>query len=158
MRASADGLIASMQPSHAIGDLFFAPARLGMDRLAGAYAWKTLLENGTVIAGGSDAPVEVGSPLIEFYAAVARKSLKGESSEGWHPEQALTRDEALALFTSAAAYAAFEEDDLGTIEPGKLADFTVFDRDLMTIPEAEILEAKPLLTMIGGEVVWRAED
>ena len=147
-----------MQPSHAIGDLFFAPARLGMDRLAGAYAWKTLLENGTVIAGGSDAPVEVGSPLIEFYAAVARKSLKGESSEGWHPEQALTRDEALALFTSAAAYAAFEEDDLGTIEPGKLADFTVFDRDLMTIPEAEILEAKPLLTMIGGEVVWRAED
>jgi predicted amidohydrolase YtcJ len=158
MRASADGLIASMQPSHAIGDLFFAPARLGIDRLAGAYAWKTLLENGAVIAGGSDAPVEVGSPLIEFYAAVARKSLKGESGEGWHPEQALTRDEALALFTSAAAYAAFEEDDLGTIEPGKLADFTVFDRDLMTIPEAEILEAKPLLTMIGGEVVWRAED
>jgi predicted amidohydrolase YtcJ len=158
MRASADGLIASMQPSHAIGDLFFAPARLGIDRLAGAYAWKTLLENGAVIAGGSDAPVEVGSPLIEFYAAVARKSLKGESGEGWHPEQALTRDEALALFTSAAAYAAFEEHDLGTIEPGKLADFTVFDRDLMTIPEAEILEAKPLLTMIGGEVVWRAED
>ena len=142
MRASADGLIASMQPSHAIGDLFFAPARLGMDRLAGAYAWKTLLENGTVIAGGSDAPVEVGSPLIEFYAAVARKSLKGESGDGWHPEQALS----------------FQEDDLGTIEPGKLADFTVFDRDLMTVPEAEILEARPVMTMIGGEIVWRSED
>mgnify|MGYP003653239858 FL=1 len=158
MRASADGLIASMQPSHAIGDLFFAPARLGMDRLAGAYAWKTLLENGTVIAGGSDAPVEVGSPLIEFYAAVARKSLKGESGEGWHPEQALSRQQALALFTSAAAFASFQEDDLGTIEPGKLADFTVFDRDLMTVPEAEILQAKALMTMIGGEIVWRAED
>ena len=158
MRASANGLIASMQPSHAIGDLFFAPARLGMDRLAGAYAWKTLLENGTVIAGGSDAPVEVGSPLIEFYAAVARKSLKGESGEGWHPEQALSRQQALALFTSAAAFASFQEDDLGTIEPGKLADFTVFDRDLMTVPEAEILQAKALMTMIGGEIVWRAED
>uniref|UniRef100_UPI0030F7FF27 amidohydrolase n=1 Tax=Hyphomonas sp. TaxID=87 RepID=UPI0030F7FF27 len=158
MRASDDGLIASMQPSHAIGDLFFAPARLGMDRLAGAYAWKTLLENGTVIAGGSDAPVEIGSPLIEFYAAVARKSLKGETGPGWHPEQALSRQQALALFTSAAAFASFQEDDLGTIEPGKLADFTVFDRDLMTVPEAEILEAKPVMTMIGGEIVWRSED
>jgi hypothetical protein len=158
MRASNDGLIASMQPSHAIGDLFFAPARLGMDRLAGAYAWNTLLENGTVIAGGSDAPVEVGSPLIEFYAAVARKSLKGESRDGWHPEQTLSREQALALFTSAAAFASFQEDDLGTIEPGKLADFTVFDRDLMTVPEAEILEAKPLMTMVGGEIVWRQAD
>ena len=74
---------------------------------------------------------------------------------GW---ASAAREEALALFTSAAAYAAFAEDDLGTIEPGKLADFTVFDRDLMTIPEADILDAKPLLTMIGGEVVWRAED
>ena len=158
MRASKDGLIASMQPSHAIGDLFFAPARLGMDRLGGAYAWNTLLENGTIIAGGSDAPVEVGSPLIEFYAAVARKSLKGESGEGWHPEQALSREQALALFTSAAAFASFQEDDLGTIEPGKFADFTVFDRDLMTVPEAEILEAKPVMTMIGGEIVWRRAD
>lgn len=158
MRAGKDGLIASMQPSHAIGDLFFAPARLGMDRLGGAYAWNTLLENGTVIAGGSDAPVEVGSPLIEFYAAVARKSLKGESGDGWHPEQALSRQQALALFTSAAAFASFQEDDLGTIEPGKLADFTVFDRDLMTVPDAEILEARAVMTMIGGEIVWRSED
>lgn len=157
-RVRADSLIASMQPSHAIGDLFFAPARLGMDRLAGAYAWRSLIDSGAVVVGGSDAPVEVGSPQIEFYAAVSRKSLKGESGPGWHPEQALTREEALALFTSAAAYAAFDEDNLGTIEPGKLADFTVFDRDLMTIPEAEILDAKPRLTMVGGEVVWRAED
>jgi len=157
-RVRADGLILSMQPSHAIGDLFFAPARLGMDRLAGAYAWRSLIDSGAVVVGGSDAPVEVGSPQIEFYAAVSRKSLKGESGPGWHPEQVLTREEALALFTSAAAYAAFEEDDLGTIEPGKLADFTVFDRDLMTVPEAEILEAEPVMTMIGGEIVWRRAD
>ncbi|MCU0732653.1 MAG: amidohydrolase [Hyphomonas sp.] len=154
-RVAQNGLIASMQPSHAIGDLFFAPARLGVDRLRGAYAWATLLDLGTVIAGGSDAPVEVGSPTIEFYAAVARKDLKGFSAEGWHPEEAISRARALALFTTGPAYASFREADLGTIEPGKLADFTVFDRDLMTIPEGDILKAEPVMTVIGGEVVWR---
>ncbi|KCZ88463.1 amidohydrolase [Hyphomonas jannaschiana] len=155
-RVGALGLIASMQPSHAIGDLHFAPARLGIDRLAGAYAWKALIDDGAVVAGGSDAPVEVGSPLIEFYAAVARKDLKGFEGEGWHPEQKLTREQALALFTSAAAYAAFQEDDLGTIEAGKLADFTVFDIDLMTVPEAEILDAKTVMTVVGGKIVYDA--
>ncbi len=111
-RVGALGLIASMQPSHAIGDLHFAPSRLGIDRLAGAYAWKALIDDGAVVAGGSDAPVEVGSPLIEFYAAVSRKDLKGFEGEGWHPEQKLTREQALALFTSSAAYAAFQENDL----------------------------------------------
>lgn len=154
-RVATGGLIASMQPSHAIGDLFFAPARLGMDRLRGAYAWATLLDLGTVIAGGSDAPVEVGSPTIEFYAAVARKDLKGFSGEGWHPEEAVSRARALALFTTGPAFASFREADLGTIEPGKLADFTVFDHDLMTIPEGDILKAEPVMTVIGGEVVWR---
>ena len=154
-RVASGGLIASMQPSHAIGDLFFAPARLGMDRLRGAYAWATLLDLGTVIAGGSDAPVEVGAPTIEFYAAVARKDLKGFSGEGWHPEEAVSRARALALFTTGPAFASFREADLGTIEPGKLADFTVFDRDLMTIPEGDILQAEPVMTVIGGEVVWR---
>jgi predicted amidohydrolase YtcJ len=153
-RIGSLGLIASMQPSHAIGDLHFAPSRLGLDRLAGAYAWKALIDDGAVIAGGSDAPVEVGSPLIEFYAAVARKDLKGFEGEGWHPEQKLTREQALALFTSSAAYAAFQEDDLGTIEAGKLADFTVFDIDLMTVPEAEILDAKTVMTVVGGKIVY----
>ncbi|WP_040500532.1 amidohydrolase [Henriciella marina] len=152
------GLIASMQPSHAIGDLKFAPARLGMDRLDGAYAWQDLLDAGAVIAGGSDAPVEVGSPLIEFYAAVAREDLDGNSGEGWHPEQALSREDALALFTSSAAYAAFMEDDLGTIEIGKLADFTVFDADLMSVPEDEILELNAVMTVVQGEIVWSATD
>ena len=154
-RVAAAGLIASMQPSHAIGDLKFAPARLGMDRLRGAYAWASLLKAGAVIAGGSDAPVEVGSPLIEFYAAVARKDLTGFTGEGWHPEEALTRAQALALFTTGPAFASFREADLGTIEPGKLADFSVFDRDLMTVPEGDILKAEPVMTVIGGEVVWR---
>lgn len=154
-RVASGGLIASMQPSHAIGDLFFAPARLGMDRLRGAYAWATLLDLGTVIAGGSDAPVEVGSPAIEFYAAVARKDLKGFSGEGWHPEEAVSRTRALALFTTGPAFASFRDADLGTIEPGKLADFSVFDRDLMTVPESDILKAEPVMTVIGGEVVWR---
>jgi predicted amidohydrolase YtcJ len=152
------GLIASMQPSHAIGDLKFAPARLGMDRLDGAYAWQGLLDAGAVIAGGSDAPVEVGSPLIEFYAAVARKDLEGNDAEGWHPEQALSRQQALRLFTSSAAYAAFQEDELGTIEPGKRADFTVFDRDLMIVPEAEILDTRPVMTVVQGEIVWKASE
>ena len=152
-RVGALGLIASMQPSHAIGDLKFAPDRLGVERLAGAYAWRDQLDTGAIVVGGSDAPVEVGSPLIEFYAAVARKDLEGYTGEGWHPEQALSREQALALFTSAPAYAAFMEGDLGTIEIGKIADFTVFDRDLMTVPEAEILNAQVVMTVVQGDVI-----
>ncbi len=156
-KLAASGLIASMQPSHAIGDLKFAPARLGPARLKGAYAWKSLRDAGVLVTGGSDAPVEVGSPLIEFYAAVARKDLNGASGEGWHPEEALTREEALALFTSAPAYASFQEDKVGTIEAGKRADFSVFDRDLMTVPEAEILKAKAVMTVVDGEIVYQAQ-
>ena len=156
-RVAGSGLIPSMQPSHAIGDLHFAPARVGIDRLRGAYAWASLLKAGAPLAGGSDAPVEFGSPLIEFYAAVARRDLSGFSGEGWHPEEALTRQQALALFTTGPAYAAFQEQDLGTIEAGKIADFTVFDADLMTIPEQQILKARPVMTVVGGEVVWQAE-
>jgi len=152
------GVIASMQPSHAIGDFYFAPARLGDARLDGAYAWRSLLDAGAVIAGGSDAPVERGDPLIEFYAAVARKDLKGNSGENWRAREKLTRTEALALFTSAPAFASFQEADLGTIEPGKKADFTVFSKDIMTVPEAEILTAKPVMTVVDGAVVWRADE
>ncbi len=152
------GVIASMQPSHAIGDLFFAPARLGRERLKGAYAWHSLLKSGAVVTGGSDAPVERGEPMIEFYAAVARKSINGESGPDWHPEEAVTREEALRMFTSAPAYAAFEENDKGSIEVGKLADFTVLSADLMKIPEPEILKTRCELTIVGGEVVYQAES
>jgi predicted amidohydrolase YtcJ len=147
-------VIPSMQPSHAISDLFFAPKRLGMDRLAGAYAWQSFLKSGSIICGGSDAPVERGEPMIEFYAAVARKSIKGESAEGWHPEQAVSREQALKMFSIWPAYAAFEEKDKGSIEVGKLADFTVLSQDIMKIPEPEILETRAEMTIIGGEIVY----
>src|SRR5438876_7689473 len=147
------GVIPSMQPSHAISDLFFAPARLGMDRLAGAYAWQNFLKSGSIISGGSDAPVERGEPMIEFYAAVARKSIKGESGAGWHPEQAVSREQALKMFTIWPAFAAFEEKDKGSIESGKLADFTVLSNDIMKVPEPEILNTRCEMTVIGGEVL-----
>ena len=136
-RFASLGVIPSMQPSHAIGDLHFAASRLGIKRLEGAYAWQKLLKTGVVIAGGSDAPVERGEPMIEFYAAVARKDLKGFTGEGWHPEEAMTREQALKAFTVWAAYAAFEEKLRGSIEIGKLADFTVLSADIMKIPENE---------------------
>jgi predicted amidohydrolase YtcJ len=152
------GLIASMQPSHAIGDLHFAPARLGLQRLSGAYAWRDITDSGAVIAGGSDAPVERGEARIEFYAATVRRDLNGFADpETWHLEQALSRDEALALFTSNAAYAAFREEELGTIQPGMLADFSVFDMDLMTAEDLDLRHARPVMTVIGGEIVWQAE-
>lgn len=150
------GVIPSMQPSHAIGDLHFAPSRLGMKRLEGAYAWQTLIKSGVVIAGGSDAPVERGEPMIEFYAAVARKDQKGFSGEGWHPEEKVTREQALKMFTTWAAYAAFEEKQRGTIEPNKWADLTILSADIMQIPEAEILKTKCVMTVIGGEIVFDA--
>ena len=152
------GVIASMQPSHAIGDLYFAPSRLGPERMDGAYAWRDLLDSGAVIAGGSDAPVEVGSPMIEFYAAVERRGLDGYQDENWRPGQVVSRFEALKLFTSAPAFAAFMEDDLGTIEVGKLADISVFDADLMTIPAGGILRVQPRATIVGGRVIWRAGE
>ena len=148
------GVIPSMQPSHAIGDLFFAPSRLGIDRLAGAYAWQSFIKSGVVVPGGSDAPVERGEPMIEFYAAVARKDPKGFSDKGWHPEEAVTRAQALKMFTLWPAYAAFEEKLRGTIEAGKLADFTILSADIMTIPEMEILKTRCVMTVINGEIVY----
>jgi hypothetical protein len=148
------GVIASMQPSHAIGDLFFAPARLGPERLKGAYAWKTLLDSGATVVAGSDAPVEIGDPRIEFYAAVARRSLEGFADANWHLEQRVSRPQALKMLTLWPAYAAFQERERGSIEAGKQADFTVFGSDLMTIPEPQILKARVMLTIIGGEIVY----
>jgi predicted amidohydrolase YtcJ len=151
------GIIPSMQPSHAIGDLHFAPSRLGIKRLAGAYAWQSFIKSGVVVPGGSDAPVERGEPMIEFYAAVARKDMKGFSGEGWHPEEAVTRDQALKMFTIWPAYAAFEETLRGSIEVGKLADFTMLSADIMKIPEAQILKTHCVMTVIGGEIVFESK-
>ena len=148
------GVIASMQPSHAIGDLYFAPARLGKDRLHEGYRWKDFLDSGAVIAAGSDAPVEVGDPRIEFYAAVYRHSLDGFANADWHLDEAVSRDQALRMLTWAPAYAAFAEKDRGTLEAGKKADVTVFSKDLMTVAPAEILKADAVLTLVDGKVVF----
>jgi predicted amidohydrolase YtcJ len=150
------GLIASMQPSHAIGDLHFVPSRLGVARTAGTYAWHSLLDLGVPVAGGTDAPVERGEPMIEFYAAVARKDLQGHDGPGWHPEEAVSRQQALRMFTWYPAYAAFAEDRAGTIEVGKRGDFTVLDHDIMTIPFPEILTTRNVMTVVGGEVIYSA--
>ncbi|MBA3882913.1 MAG: amidohydrolase [Chthoniobacterales bacterium] len=150
------GVIPSMQPSHAISDLFFAPSRLGKERLAGAYAWQSLLKSGAVIPAGSDAPVERGEPMIEFYAAVARKSQDGFSSSDWHAEQAVSREEALRMFTAWPAFAAFQEKEKGSIEVGKLADLTMLSADIMKIREPEILQTRCTMTVIGGEIVFEA--
>ena len=148
------GVIASMQPSHAIGDLYFAPARLGKERLHEGYRWKDFLDAGVVVAAGSDAPVEVGDPRIEFYAAVYRHSLDGFANADWHLEEAVTRAQALRMLTLAPAYAAFRETELGTLEAGKKADLTAFDKDLMTIAPQEILTAQPVLTVVDGKVAF----
>ncbi|QLQ13974.1 MAG: amidohydrolase [Brevundimonas sp.] len=150
-------IIASMQPSHAIGDLHFAPARLGDDRLDGAYAWHSLVERGVVVVGGSDAPVERGDPLIEFYAAVARRDLNGFQGPDWRPNEAVDRATALKMFTLWPAYASFRENELGTIEVGKRADFTAFNIDLMTVPVAEIPHGHAVLTVVDGEIVYRRD-
>ena len=152
------GVIPSMQPSHAIGDLFFAPSRLGFERLAGAYAWESFIKSGVVVPGGSDAPVERGEPMIEFYAAVARKDQKGFSTEGWHPEEAVTREQALKMFTIWPAYAAFEEKLRGSIETGKLADLTILSADIMKIPELDILKTRCVMTVINGEIVYESDS
>jgi predicted amidohydrolase YtcJ len=152
------GVLPSMQPSHAIGDLHFAASRLGLKRLAGAYAWQSFLQTGSIIPGGTDAPVERGEPMIEFYAAVTRKDLKGFTGEGWHPEQAVSREQALKMFTLWAAFAVFAEQTRGSLESGKLADFTVLSQDIMKIPEPDILQTKCVMTVVGGEVAYNAAN
>ena len=148
------GVIASMQPSHAIGDLYFAPARLGKARLHEGYRWKDILDSGAIVAAGSDAPVEVGDPRIEFYAAVYRHSLTGFANADWHLEEAVSRQQALKMLTWAPAYAAFAESTRGTLEAGKKADVTVFSKDLMTVAPAEILTAETVLTVVDGTVAF----
>jgi len=149
------GVIPSMQPSHGIGDLNFAPDRLGPDRLGYAYPWQQLVDRGLMILAGSDAPVEVGDPRIEFYAAVARKRLDGSSGPGWHPELAVSRETALKMLTIWPAHGAFQEAIRGSIEVGKYADFTIFDADLMTVAEPDILTSENVMTIVGGKITYQ---
>ena len=155
-RFAALGVLPSMQPTHCISDMRWVYDRVGAERAKGAYAWASLRKTGVPIPGGSDFPIESPNPLLGIYAAVTRQNLQGEPAGGWHPEQRMTRDEALRSFTIDAAYAAFEEKDKGTLVPGKLADFVAFDRDVMTCEVAEIPKARVLRTVIGGETVYLA--
>jgi predicted amidohydrolase YtcJ len=148
------GVIASMQPSHAIGDLFFAPARLGPERLKGAYAWTSLLKTGAVVCGGSDAPVEQGDPRIEFYAAIYRHALNGFVGPEWGLEERVSRQQALGMFTRSAAYAVGAERSRGTLAVGQAASISVFSRDFMTVKPADILDTKTVLTMVDGKIVY----
>lgn len=150
------GVIASMQPSHAIGDLYFAAARLGPDRLRGAYAWNSLLTCGAIIAAGTDAPVEKGDPLIEFYAATYRHALDGFAGLDWHLEEAVSRFAALRMLTWGPAFASFAEGARGTIAPGQQADISAFSADLMTCSPAEIPAARAVLTLVNGCTAFSA--
>lgn len=150
------GVIASMQPTHATSDMNMAEDRVGPDRILGGYAWRRLLDSGAVIASGSDFPVELSNPFHGLYAAVTRQGRDGEPEDGWYADQALTRGEALHSFTLAAAYSAHQENRVGSLEPGKWADFIIIDRDYFTIPASQIDDIIVLQTWVGGEKVYDA--
>ncbi len=147
--------IPSVQPTHATSDMYWAEDRLGKERIKGAYAYKKLLKQAGMVALGTDFPIEKVNPLFTFYAAIARKDLNNYPVEGYRKEEALSRQETLQGMTIWAAYANFEEKEKGSIEAGKWADFTVLDKDIMTIPETEIPNVKVLATFINGEPVFK---
>lgn len=151
------GVIASMQPTHATSDMRWAEQRLGPRRILGAYAWRTLLNSGATVVFGTDFPVEPIRPVEGIYSAVTRQSREepGTPPGGWMPQEKLTREEAIRLYTATPAYGEFQERVKGTLRPGMLADFVIWSADLLTIPEREILSAEPVMTVVGGRVVYQ---
>ena len=153
-RFAALGVLASMQPYHAIDDGRWAEAVIGPERSKTTYAFRSLLDAGAAVAFGSDWSVAPPTPLEGIYAAVTRRTLDEAHPEGWVPEQKITVEEALTAYTVTAAQAGFEEDVKGSLEPGKLADLVMIDRDLTRIPPEEIRDARVLRTIVGGKVVY----
>jgi predicted amidohydrolase YtcJ len=153
-RFGALGVLASVQPTHCVSDMPWAPARLGPARLAGAYAWRALRAAGARLAGGSDFPVEDPSPFLGLHAAVTRRP-PGGAGPGWQPEQRLTREEAVRAFTTWNAWASHREGELGSLEPGRRADLVVLSDDPLACPEASLPAIVPVLTLVDGEVVYR---
>lgn len=151
------GIIASMQPTHATSDMYWAEARLGPQRVRGAYAWRTVLNAGARLALGSDFPVENVNPFFGIHAAVTRQDQKNWPEGGWYPDQRLTLPEAIRGFTSDAAFAAFQENSRGTIEPGRLADFTIVEGNLFEMPERDLWKASVRYTVVNGEIVYDAK-
>lgn len=150
-------VVPAMQPTHCTSDMPMVPARVGMERAKGGYAWRSFLEAGMVIPCGSDFPVESNDPMLGIYAAVTRQDASGHPEGGWFPEQKMTIEEAIKGFTIWAAYGAFQEDILGSLEVGKLADFTVLDKDILTLPPSEILNTQALYTIVGGQVRYKRD-
>jgi predicted amidohydrolase YtcJ len=152
------GVVASMQPTHCITDKRFAQKRIGLERSRGAYAWQRLLDVGAKIAFGTDYAVEPLPPLEGIYAAVTRKDRMGEPGDGWFPDQKLSVEKAIELYTLGSAYAQFMEDRKGMIKEGYLADMVIYDRDLREIPEEDIMKALVDYTIVGGRVVYDRAD
>jgi len=157
-RFAALGVIASMQPTHCITDKRFAEKRIGVKRCEGAYAWQRLLDAGAAVAFGTDYPVEPINPLEGLYAAVTRKDRAGEPGDGWFPDQKLSMEKAIELYTLGSAYAEFMEDCKGMIKEGYLGDVVIFNKDLMTIPYDQIMSAKVDYTIVGGKVVYKRKE
>lgn len=151
------GVIPSMQAVHQTSDMYWAGSRLGIGRLFGAYAWRSLLATGVPVPNGSDFPVEHTNPLLSFSASVSRMDANGWPAGGWYPAQRMTRDEALKSMTIWPAYAAFQEDELGSLSPGKHADFVVLDRDIMTVDAHDLPGTVVLETYIGGTRVYQKQ-
>jgi predicted amidohydrolase YtcJ len=148
------GVIASMQPTHCISDKRFYEKRIGTERSKGAYAWRSLVESGAMLAFGTDYQVEPLNPMEGLYAAVSRKDRLGEEGNGWFPAQKITMEEAIKHYTLGSAYSQFMEDRKGIIKPGYLADIVITDKDLLSIPETEIMKTKVDYTITGGKVVY----
>jgi hypothetical protein len=152
------GVIAAMQPVHCTSDMDWASDRLGADRIAGAYAWRSLLDTGAALCFGTDFPVEKVDPLAGLYAARTRTHADGTPPGGWLPEQCLDGRTALRLYTLGSAYAAFLEEETGILAPGRLADITVLSGD-PTVGEARaLLEMEARMTIVAGVVRWRSQD
>jgi len=150
-------IIAAMQPTHASSDMYWAVDRLGGERSRGAYAWRSLLDSGATLAFGSDFPVEEVNPMLGIYAAVTRQDTQGWPEGGWYPDQRVSRKEAIRAFTLHAAFAGFMEEDIGSLEVGKRADFIVLDRDIMEVPVGEIFQIVVEQTWLDGKPVFVRE-
>lgn len=153
-RFKRSNILPSVQPTHATSDMAWAEERLGEERMDGAYAYASLSRQNGLVLLGTDFPIEDIDPLLTFYAAVFRKNANGEPINGWRMEEALTREQALMGMTIWGAIGNFEETRKGSLEPGKVADFVIMDRDIMTCGEDEVLRAKVLATYLNGEKVW----
>ena len=153
-RLAKSGIIASMQPTHQTSDRTMAEARLGPERLGGAYAWQTLARSGAKLAFGSDFPVESPNPFPGLAAAVSRQDMSGQPARGWRPQERVSFEAALAGFTRGAAYAGFAEDRIGSLDPGKHADFILVDREVSKVAPTELARAEVVETWVDGKRVW----